>query len=470
MYYRSEGRSACADVIPYYEDGTFYLFYLRDLREPERLGEGCPWCLLTTKDFVNYTEHGEVLPRGPEDAQDRWVFTGSCIKVNDEYYIFYTGHNHHLVPQGKPMQKLLLAKSKDLLHWEKDPTFVMEAPAWLEMHDYRDPYVYFDEKHREYRMLITGRLNTEAPENTKGMTLLLTSQDLYHWELCREPFYAPGAYYTHECPDFFKMGDWWYLLFSESDKCGTTYRMAKDPDGPWITPKVNTFDAHAFYAAKTASDGNRRMIFGWNCTKEGDRDDGAWQWGGTIIPHEIIQDEDGTLYVKCPQEIQDAYAEPVALTDGKQWNQITTLPNGYIVGHNGGKSIKLLGDMPANCLFETDFTVSDDVGEFGIILRSDSLVNRHYAVKFEPRYNRVAMDKIPRKDPNVPVQADTERYCPMIPGQKNKLRLIAEGSVLAVYVNDRIAMSARMYDYPEGQIGLYAHNTTVTFENIQLYR
>ena len=266
------------------------------------------------------------------------------------------------------------------------------------------------------------------------------------------------------------MGDWWYLLFSESDKCGTTYRMAKDPDGPWITPKVNTFDAHAFYAAKTASDGNRRMIFGWYCTKEGDRDDGEWQWGGTIIPHEIIQDEDGTLYVKCPQEIQDAYAEPVALTDGKQWNQITTLPNGYIVGHNGGKSIKLLGDMPANCLFETDFTVSDDVGEFGIILRSDSLVNRHYAVKFEPRYNRVAMDKIPRKDPNVPVQADTERYCPMIPGQKNKLRLIAEGSVLAVYVNDRIAMSARMYDYPEGQIGLYAHNTTVTFENIQLYR
>lgn len=119
------------------------------------MGEGCPWCLLTTKDFVTYTEHGEVLPRGPEDAQDRWVFTGSCIKVKDEYYIFYTGHNHHLVPQGKPMQKLLLAKSKDLLHWEKDPAFVMEAPEWLEMHDYRDPYVYFDDKYQEYRMLIT---------------------------------------------------------------------------------------------------------------------------------------------------------------------------------------------------------------------------------------------------------------------------------------------------------------------------
>lgn len=471
MYYRSEGRSACADVIPYYENGTFYLFYLRDLREPERLGEGCPWCLLTTKDFVNYTEHGEVLPRGPVGSQDRWVFTGSCIKANDEYYIFYTGHNHHLAEEGKPTQKLLLAKSKDLLHWEKDPTFVMEAPEWLEMHDYRDPYVYYDDVHREYRMLITGRLKTDAPENSKGMTLLLTSQDLYHWDLHREAFYAPQAYYAHECPDLFKMGDWWYLVFSEfPDKCVTTYRMAKNPDGPWITPKVNTFDAHAFYAAKTASDGNRRIIFGWNCTKEGECDDGSWQWGGNIIPHELVQDADGLLYVKCPQEILNAYSEPLAITNGKEWSRVESLPNGFTVGSNAGRSIKLLGKMPVNCMFETEFTVADDVGDFGIILRSDEMVNRYYTVKFEPMYHRMAMNKIPRRDATVHMQADTERYCPIIPGQKNKLRLIVEESVLEAYVNDRIAMSARLYDYPEGQIGLYAHNSTVTFENIQLYR
>ena len=468
MFYRSEGMSACADVIPYYEDGTFYLFYLRDLRDPVK-GEGCPWCLLTTKDFVHYTEHGEVLPRGPEGAQDRWVFTGSCIKANDEYYIFYTGHNHHMAEQGLPTQKLLLAKSKDLLHWEKDPSFVMEAPEWLEIHDYRDPYVYYEEKHHEYRMLITGRLKTEAPDNTKGMTLLLTSQDLYHWELQRKPFYAPQAYFAHECPDIFKMGDWWYLLFSEfSDKCVTTYRMARDPDGPWITPKVSTFDAHAFYAAKSASDGNRRILFGWNCTKAGDQDDGFWQWGGNIIPHELVQAQDGTLYVKCPQEILDSYSHPTALIPGKHWNHVTKLSNGYSVGSNDGRSIQLLGDMPANCMFEADFTVADNVGDFGLLLRADSLANHFYAVKLEPLFNRLALDKVPRQDTTVHMQADTERYCPIITGMKNTIRLIAEGSVLTVYVNDRVAMNARMYDFPEGQIGLYAHNTIVTFENLRL--
>lgn len=469
MFYRSKGRSACADVIPYYENGIYYLFYLRDIREPERLGEGCPWCLLTTKDFVHYSEHDEVLPRGPEGSQDRWVFTGSCIKVNDEYYIFYTGHNHHLAEEGKPTQKLLLAKSKDLLHWEKDTAFSMEAPEWLEMHDFRDPYVYYDERQQVYRMLITGRLKTEAPENTKGMTLLLTSSDLYNWDLQREPFYAPQAYYAHECPDLFKMGDWWYLVFSEfPDKCITTYRMAKDPAGPWITPKINTFDAHAFYAAKSASDGNRRIMFGWNCTKEGDRDDGSWQWGGNIIPHELVQGEDGTLYVKCPQEILDSYTVPATLNGGRQWNQVTELQNGYSVGSNGGRSIILLGDMPDKCLLETDFTVEDDVGDFGIMLRSDELANRFYTIKFEPKHNRLALDRIPRRDTTVHFQADTERYCPIVPGQRNKLRVIMEESVLEVYINDRIAMSARIYDYTEGKVGLYSHNTTVTFENIHL--
>lgn len=48
--------------------------------------------------------------------------------------------------------------------------------------------------------------------------------------------------------------------------------------------------------------------------------------------------------------------------------------------------------------------------------------------------------------------------------------MIIEGSVLTVYVNDRIAMSARMFDHESGDIGLYTHNTEVIFENIRIYK
>ena len=470
MYYRAQGKAVCADVIPYYEDGTFYLFYLRDYRDWENHGEGCPWCLLTTKDLVHYTDHGEVLPRGTQEEQDLYVFTGSCTKYNDEYYIFYTGHNPHLRRAGLPEQKVLLAKSKDLYHWEKVKDFVLEAPDYLEMHDYRDPFVYFDEEKQKYCMLLAGRLKNDGPINSKGVTLVLHSDDMMNWQLQEEPFYAPNSFFTHECPDLFKMGDWWYLIFSDmSDKLVTTYRMAKSPSGPWITPKVNNFDGHAFYAAKSASDGEHRYLFGWNCIKNHEKDHDFWQWGGTIIAHEIVQGEDGTLYVKCPQEIRNAYSVPVTLDEGYGISAVEKVTNGWLIGDNARRSLQLLAQMPENCRIELDFTTSDDIGDFGILLRSDARNDKYYSVKFEQKFNRLAFDMQPRRDNCVHTQTDVERYCPLVAGEKNHMTVIVEGSVAEVYVNDRIAMSVRMFDHKEGWFGLYAQNTAVRFENVQMY-
>ena len=64
-------------------------------------------------------------------------------------------------------------------------------------------------------MLIAGREKNNNPINSKGLTLVARSKDLNKWVLDREPFYYPHSYFTHECPDYFKMGDWYYLLFSE---------------------------------------------------------------------------------------------------------------------------------------------------------------------------------------------------------------------------------------------------------------
>lgn len=116
MFYRAPGKAVCADVIPFFEDGEFKLFYLRDYRDVAEHGEGCPWCLLTSKDLVCYKDEGPVLLRGKEDEQDLYVFTGCCIRHEDKYMIFYTGHNPHLRAKGMPEQKILRAVSSDLVH------------------------------------------------------------------------------------------------------------------------------------------------------------------------------------------------------------------------------------------------------------------------------------------------------------------------------------------------------------------
>ncbi|MEJ7616680.1 MAG: hypothetical protein WKF30_06850 [Pyrinomonadaceae bacterium] len=50
-----------ADFIPFYAKDKFQLFYLLDWRDVPKHGEGTPWYLISTNDFVNYAEHGEVL-------------------------------------------------------------------------------------------------------------------------------------------------------------------------------------------------------------------------------------------------------------------------------------------------------------------------------------------------------------------------------------------------------------------------
>ena len=80
FFYRPECAWA-ADFIPFYKDGTFHLFYLLDWRDKHKHGEGTPWYQISTRDFVHFTEHGEMLHRGTMDEQDLYVFTGSVIKA-----------------------------------------------------------------------------------------------------------------------------------------------------------------------------------------------------------------------------------------------------------------------------------------------------------------------------------------------------------------------------------------------------
>ena len=58
-----------ADFIPFSEDGRFHLFYLLDWRSPPEHGEGTPWYRISTADFLQFTEHGEALPRGTRNSR-----------------------------------------------------------------------------------------------------------------------------------------------------------------------------------------------------------------------------------------------------------------------------------------------------------------------------------------------------------------------------------------------------------------
>jgi beta-fructofuranosidase len=454
-----------ADFIPFYRDGVFHLFYLQDWRDSAGHGEGTPWYQISTRDFLHFTEHGEMLARGTRAEQDLYVFTGSVLEAQPakaaglrcdscgRYHIFYTGHNPHFRQAGRPEQGVMHAVSDDLLTWRKLPEHTFFAPAaGYEPHDWRDPFVFWNEASGEYWMLLAAR-HTEGPSRRRGCTALCASKDLLTWEV-REPFYDPGLYFTHECPDLFQMGDWWYLLFSEfSEKCVTRYRMSRSLSGPWLAPACDTFDSRVHYAAKSTSDGQRRFLFGWNATRQGEKDDGAWQWGGSLVVHELFQRPDGSLGVRLPETVRAAFAPAV-----EKGSAHLRAPGGFAV-HTAGE---LPGDRRTAVLLDADLTCQPGTCAFGLFLRGSADFEQAYYLRFEPGSQRLVFDRWPRPG-DQPFQPESERPLAITPGVPLRVQVILEGTLVEVYVAGEVALSYRLYELEGRQWGAFVQDGEVFF-------
>ncbi|MBQ8618820.1 MAG: family 43 glycosylhydrolase [Clostridia bacterium] len=428
--------AVCADFIPYYENGTYYLFYLKDYRDWANHGEGTPWFLVTTKDFVHFEEHGEVLPRGTQAEQDLYVFTGSVFKAEGVYHIFYTGHNPHLRKKGLPEQAVMHAVSRDLFTWEKKPEDTFFAPAeGYEPHDWRDPFVYWDEDAGEYRMLLAARSREGAPRR-RGMTALCGSKDLKSWRVL-EPFWAPARFFTHECPDLFKMGDWYYLIYSEfSEEKLTRYRMSRSLQGPWLQPKDDRLDGIAYYAAKSAAGEEDRYLFGWIPSREGESDTGAWQWGGCLCVHRLCQREDGTLYSCLPDSVWQAAAAK-RIAQGEKTMQAQS-----------GVAAAELGELPQTGALECRCTLEGSAAE--ILLHMDEALDEGFMVRLDQEKQMLAMDRWPR-DGHLAWEPGLMR--PMADRQEHVLRILMDGSALCVYLDGEIALCSRAYDRKGRKLG-----------------
>lgn len=438
-----------ADAIPYYDNGIFHIFYLLDYRNPEKYGEGTPWFKVTTRDFVNFTDSGEMLKRGGKDEYDMYVFTGSVFKDTDGlYHIWYTGHNTHIVENY--IQVVMHAVSRDLEHWEKIPKDTFGAIGDdFEVADWRDPFVWYDEKDAIYKMLLSAR-RADGAYKRRGETILLTSKDNSEWKV-QKSFWQPKLYYAHECPDFFKIGKWYYHVYSEfSHKNLTRYVMSKSPDGPWIQPADDAFDGRAFYAAKTVSDGKNNYIIGWNPTREGESDCGRWQWGGVLETHKLVQRRDGTLSCALPDTVDEAFSEvlPLTLKDER----------GIDVGHirtESGCCKVFLSEQAfeGTYMIDVEFTVKDG-NRFGVILNADAEKDVSYAYVADVKNGKLTFELFPNH-PQYSFDAyGLEREVHIETGKRHRLKIICEQTVCVAYLDNECALSSRMYGNPTGITGL----------------
>lgn len=445
-----------ADVIPFYDQGEFHLFYLHDYRNRPVHGEGTPWYRISTKDFVRYTEHGEMIPRGTPHEQDLYVFTGCVIRHQHTYHLFYTGHNPHLRQSGLPEQAVMHATSSDMKHWTKlsEDTFFAPSKGY-EPHDWRDPFVYFDEGSNQWVMLLAAR-TTQGTPTRRGITAVCTSPDLNQWTV-NPPLYAPQLYFTHECPDLFQIGAWWYLIFSEfSDRRLTRYRMAKSPQGPWITPYDDQFDGRAFYAAKSAASDTERVLFGWVPTKEGETDAGMWQWGGNLMSHGLHQRSDGELGEHIVPTISRFFSQRKVLSIHSITLKATQRAQFHPLWTPSTPQYRLSATLIAD----------KDATRFGIALRYDQDQDHSYLYAIDLPRQQITFDQFPN-EPWRTVNFDgVSRALSIKSNQKITIELLVEDDVCVLYLNNDVALSARMYRSTNSPLALFTMDGTVFFDDV----
>ena len=202
------------DAMPYYENGSFHLFFLHDAKT-KPAGEGFHDIhSFETTDFKDFAYKGRQIPYGLASEADFGVGTGSMVKVGNTYYYYYTGHNETAsFISSNPRESVLLATSIDMKNWTKVKNFKITAPAGYYDYEFRDPHVFFNTEDGKYWMLVSAQTSAKKAVVLKFTT---TNPASGNWTV-ENPIYTTSSsenYIMLECPDLFKMGNYWYLVFS----------------------------------------------------------------------------------------------------------------------------------------------------------------------------------------------------------------------------------------------------------------
>ncbi|MBM7420255.1 MULTISPECIES: glycoside hydrolase family 32 protein [Chryseobacterium] len=451
------------DVMPYYENGKFHLFFLHDAKT-KPAGEGFHDIhSFETSNLTDFSYQGRMIPYGKSNEPDFAVGTGSMIKVGNTYYYYYTGHNATgSFLQDNPRESILLATSTDMKNWTKIKSFKMTAPIGYYDFEFRDPHVFYNEQESKYWMLISAQNDGDR----KAVILKMTTTDPASGNWVSEgTIYtssAPENYIMLECPDLFKMGNYWYLLFSEnwSSTTGTQYRMSTSPNGPWIKPADPRFDGSYLYAAKTASDGINRYLFGWTARKVPESNSGGKDWAGNLVTHQLVQNADGTLGVKQPQAISSLFTQSTTLTLEKASGNATQNGNSISIGNNG---VATFANLKVANQINFDLKISNS-GSSGLILAHDVDQGNGMKIAFEPKFNRIAAYSMVNGTENF----DNLYAMTFDPDHTYKINVTISNNVCIVYIDNKVAFSSRVYNVNAKKWSLFGDNNQSVYSNITI--
>lgn len=431
------------DCMPYYEDGVYYIYYLKEGGDSYRHSI----YLATTTDFLSYEDYeAPILVSSDGPAQDEWIGTGSVVKVDDIYYLFYTGHTDS--NSFEYAETVMLAKGDSPTSFEKVAGWEITPDESLnQKRDFRDPQGYYDEE--------TGCLTFTITASQDGVARILkytVSKDLseitYDGIIFTDPI---GKVYNLECSDTFRIGDTWYLTYSAQDDV-LWYAFSDEPYGPYGEPVK--LDGPLFYAAKHVENDGSFYMAGWARRSGSERDTRrVSEWAGNLVVQQIRQREDGSLVLEPVDAIEEQFQKEVPLTEeAADISLSSSVEKVYSELCTASDSFLLKGDF---CY--------EDAGSFGLAFDYKESEEDYKLITVDPENQKLLLQFMGGS------ATPAEEEVLLEPGTTYHFTYIQEDSVGVFYIDDHTAFTVRLYGVTDKALLLFAENSDVVFSDLALY-
>ena len=449
------------DTMPFVtEDGTLEIYYLYDT---DRNGQGYhPIYKYSTKDLCGYEDHGMALDFGKMADPDPALGTGSVMQDRDGlYHLFYTGHNDN-GNNGKGKECVMHAISTDRKTWTKLPEDTFFAPDNYSKDDFRDPEVFWVEEEQCYWLLIGARDNSLG-----GVIARYTSSDLKNWEFCGA-LYAPIKQFMLECPDLFSIGDKWYLTYSWDNV--TYYAVGDSMYGPFTEPGDNVLDGNGFifYAAKCAAFEGKNYLCGWLGRAGLSVDSGIYQWAGNVLNHQLVQNADGTLGVKAPENFALYFTQDKPFGIEPKAGEVEIDGSSVsLSAEPGEQALADLGMRAPTMILTCDVTL-DEGGCAGFAFGGSDADSAYTALCLDAKrkmihYEGYELTELSEYRPEAYTRFKFK------PGETHHVTLVCENEIVILYVDELKALSSRIGHSIDGaHIGVFSDGCGASFTNITM--
>lgn len=430
-------------------DGTYHLFYQYNPAGP--VHGSIHWGHATSTDLIHWDDQPVALMPSKDGPDWCGCYSGSAVRGEEGPVAMYTGIT-------ATNQSVCLAKAagSDIAQWKKSPRNpVIEGPPddfdvrstdrVAQEYDFRDPSLWHEDG-KWYILIGTGTTTGE------GRVLLYKSENLVDWNSLG-PLTVDGAEDTGamwECPEWFPLEERDLLHVSDYshravDRAGVPYFLGDfDLDAAKFTVTASGWlDGGRFYAPQSFQDDDeRRMIFGW--LPESRTASKRWEagWGGVMSLPRVVSLTDGgeRLTVRPASAVRE-------LRDRHRSFEEIPLENGVDRLNVGGRRLELSATFSLH-----------GASEVGLVVRRSPNGEEQTVIRYRPDPGMVVLD---RSESSLETEdhreALEEMSVDVASDDDITLRIFVDHSVVETFVNDRTAITGRVYPTRRDSLGIAAY-------------